>query len=162
VLTILLLLTQGPAAAGPVTADDKESLRGLGGFYLIGQFTGVQLEGLTTNNILKLARTALQKAHISIDDEPQTSHGEANLSLNVNTIKDDQLGLYLFSVQVAVFQDAQLVRPGYKIPVAAQTWTRNIEGLTTPNRTDAIELALKRCIDDFIAEYVVVNPASAR
>jgi hypothetical protein len=157
ILMAHLIFISWSAAAQSQHRDYKESLRGLEGFYLISQFTELQPEGLTTNSIIKGVKTALQEAGIPVDAEPQKTHGDANLSMTVSTIKDGQLGLYLFTVQVAVIQEAQLSRPRHRIAVSAQTWMRNIQGLTTPDRTDVIEQALKRCVDAFVADYRAVN-----
>jgi hypothetical protein len=76
----------------------------------------------------------------------------------VNTVKDSQLGLYLFVVQVTVIQKVELTRQSHAQPVAAQTWTRNIQGLTSPDRVDVIEQAVKKCVSMFVDDYWKVNP----
>ena len=154
-----LILFGLSAIAGIQRGDDKESLRGLKGVYLITQFPDQQPEGLTTNAILKSARTTLEAAAIPVDAEPEKAHGEANLSITVAPIYDSQTGLYLFTVQVALIQDAQLTRQPHPATVGAQTWSRTVQGLTSPERLDAIEQALKRCLDKFVADYRAVNPA---
>ena len=153
-----LILLGLSAVAGIKRVDDKESLRGLKGAYLITSFQDQQPQGLTTNALLKAARTTLEAAAIPVDSEPEKAHGEANLSITVAAIYDSQTGLYLFTVQVALIQDAQLTRQSHPAAVVAQTWTRTVQGLTTPERLDAIEEALKRCIDKFVADYRAVNP----
>jgi hypothetical protein len=142
-------------------SDTKESLRGLNGVFVISQFIDVQPEGLTTKRIESVAKSTLHDAGISVDAEPQKAHGEANLSITISTIKDTQLGLYLFTVEVAVTQDVKLTRQSNVSPMSAETWRRSLQGLTTPDRTDVIEQALKQCLNLFVTSYQAVNPKGA-
>jgi|SRR5665213_521576 len=139
-------------------SDTKESLRGLKGLYVVSQFIDVQPEGLTTNGIETMAKAALHDAGIPVDAEPDKLNGDANLSVTISTVKDTQLGLYLFTVEVAVTQDVQLARQAQAPPLSAQTWTKTIQGLTKPDRTDVIEQALKQCLNQFVTSYREVNP----
>jgi hypothetical protein len=139
-------------------SDTKESLRGLNGIFVISQFVDVQPEGLTTNGIETLAKATLHDAGIPVDTEPEKAHGEANLSISISTVKDTQLGLYLFTVEVAVTQDVKLSRQSKVSPMSAETWRRSLQGLTTPDRTDIIEQALKQCLNQFVTSYQAVNP----
>src|ERR1700690_2120794 len=101
-LIVFLLLTGFTAPAEIQRSDTKESLRDLNGVYVVSQFIDVQPEGLTTVGIEKMVKTALHDAGIPVDAAPQKAHGNANLSITVSTIKNTQLGLYLFTVEVAV------------------------------------------------------------
>ncbi len=151
------MLLNSSAFAGLERSDTKQSLRGLGGVWVISQLVDVQPEGLSTNDIQKMVEGAVRDAGIKVDSEPQSVHGDANLSITVNTVKDPQLGAYLFMVQVAVIQRVHLTRQTHGQPVAAQTWTRNVQGLTTPDRVDIIAQAVKQCVSAFIDDYWKVN-----
>jgi len=157
-LTVLLSLTGLNVMADIYRSDTKESLRGLNGFFVNSQFIDVQPEGLTTNGIETMVKATLHDAGIPVDAEPKKAHDEANLSITVSTIRDEQLGLYLFTVEVAVTQDVRLVRQSHSPPIAAQTWSGSIQGLTTPDRTDVIEQALKQCVNKFVVSDQAVNP----
>jgi hypothetical protein len=157
-LFLFLLLPSLTALADLQNSDTKESLRGLNGVFVISQLIDTKPEGLSTNNIQKTVEATLHAAGIQVDTKPQNAHGDANLSITVNTVKDAQLGLYLFMVQVTVIQKVQLTRQSHAQPVAAQTWTRNIQGLTSPDRVDVIEQAIKQCVNMFTDDYWKVNP----
>ncbi len=143
-------------------SDTKESLRGLGGVFVISQFIDVQPEGLTTNRIEDLIKTTLNDAGIPVDAKPIKAHGEANLSITISTIKDSQLGLYLFTVEIAVTQDVKLSRQPNVPLISAETWKGSLQGITTPDRTDVIEQGLKQCLNQFVTSYRAVNPREAR
>jgi hypothetical protein len=157
-LFLFLLLSNFTALADLQNSDTKESLRGLNGVFIICQFIDMQPVGLSTDDIQKTVEAALHDAGIQVDTKPQNAHGDANLSITVNTVKDFQLGLYLFMVQVTVIQKVQLTRQSHAQPVAAQTWTRNIQGLTSPDRVDVIEQAVNQCVGMFVDDYWKVNP----
>jgi hypothetical protein len=153
---ILALALTTVCRAEPDAAN--ESLRGLKGLYVVSQFIDLQPEGLTTNGIVTMAKTALHNAGIPVNAEPKSTNGNANLSITISTVNDTQHGLYLFTVEVAVIQDAQLTRQAQASPMPAQTWSKTIQGLTAPDGTDVIEQALKQCMDQFVTSYRAVNP----
>ncbi|HLX68724.1 MAG TPA: hypothetical protein VKV04_03765 [Verrucomicrobiae bacterium] len=161
-LMVVFLLLAGVAAnAGIERSDTKESLRGLSGVYVVSQFIDIQPEGLATNRIEKMVKTMLNGAGVPVDAEPNRANGDPNLSISVDTIKQPQLGVYVFMVEVAVTQDVQLTRRPHSAPVAARTWSKTIQGITTPDRTDVIEEALKQGVNRFIADYRAMNPGTA-
>ena len=129
--------------------------------YIITQIIDAQPEGLTTNRIESIVKSILHDGGIAVDPEPLKAHGEANLSIALNTTKSTQLGLYLFTVDVAVTEDVKLARRPSASRIHAETWRRSIQGLTTPDRTDVIEQALKQCLQHFVASYQAVNPVGA-
>ena len=157
-LIAFLLLTSLAALAELQRSDTKESLRGLSGVYVISQLIDVQPEGLTTDGINKMVKAALAKAKIAVDAEPKRDNGDANLSITVDTISQPQLGVYAFTVEVAVTQNVQLARQRNSTQAAARTWSKTIQGITTPDRIDVIEQALKQGLDRFAADYHAVNP----
>ncbi len=161
VIICLCLLSVWSSRAESQRSDTKESLRGLNGVFVVSQFIDVQPEGLTTNRINSLATSTLRDAGVAIDTEPKKAHGEANLSITISTIKSAQLGLYLFTVEVAVTQDVKLTRQSNMPPMSAETWRRSLQGLTTPDQTAVIEQGLKQCLNQFVASYQAVNPKGA-
>lgn len=154
---ILALLPPAVCRADLQRGDDKASLRGLKGVYVVSQFIDAQPEGLTTNGVETLVKTVLRDAKIPVDDQPEETNGNANLSITISTTKDAQLNLYLFTVEVALTQDVQLTRQAHTLPVSARTWSRTTQGLTPPGRTDVIEQALKQCVDQFVTGYQEAN-----
>lgn len=157
-LIVVLLLAGLTARAGIERSDSRDSLRGLKGIYVVSQFVDLQPAGMTTGSVEKSVKAELTKAGVQVDAEPKAAHADANLSITVDTIKQSQLGVYVFTVEVAVTQDVQLTRLPHAAPVAARTWSKTIQGITTPVRTDIIRQALKQQVDRFIAAYRAVNP----
>jgi hypothetical protein len=142
-------------------SDTKESLRGLTGIFVNTQFIDLTPEGLNTNQVIKFVETDLLNSGIAVYLEPKRAEGFANLSITVNAVKSEQIGAYLFMVQIAVTQTTQLTRIPNAKPVAAQTWTRNIQGLTPPERTDIILDAVKKGVNEFINDFHQMNPKTA-
>jgi hypothetical protein len=158
---ILFSLDGFTAHAGIQNADTKESLRGLNGVYVVSQVVDEHLEDLTTNDIDKLVSAQLSAAGISMDSTPKKFNGDANLSVTVDVIKQPQLDVYVFTVEVAVTQDVRLSRDAHAKWISAETWRRTLQGITSSDRTDVIQDALKKCVAMFIADYRAVNPNAA-
>ncbi|HEX4349724.1 MAG TPA: hypothetical protein VH251_05035 [Verrucomicrobiae bacterium] len=159
-LTLFLLLAGVTARADLSRGDNKESLRGLNGIYVVAQIVNQQIDGVATNDILALAKTELLNASIPVNGVPNKGNGNANLSITVAAIKQPQLGVYVFTVEVAVTQDVQLARqPGLK-GISAETWRRTTQGITVPDRIDVIQKTLKQIVDMFVADYRTVNPGT--
>ena len=155
---MILALTLPAVCRAELQRDDaKESLRGLKGLQVVSRFVDVQPDGLTTNGIEDLVKIKLHAAGIPLDAQPENTNGNASLSITISTVKDTQHDLYLFTVELAVIQDVQLTRQAQTAPLSAQTWTKTIQGLTTPDRTDVIEQALKQCVDQFVTSFQSVN-----
>ena len=77
---------------------------------------------------------------------------------SVDTLKDTQLDIYEFRVEISVAQDVTLTRESRSKWIFSETWRRTLQGLTSPDRTDIIEQAVKKCVDIFVADYRAVNP----
>ena len=158
VLTGLLLLAALAANAEIQQADTKESLRGLDGVYVVVQMVDAQPEGITTNSLMQLVTAALADAEIPTNAVPKKFNGDANLSIVVDTLKDAQLDIYEFRVEISVAQDVTLTRQTHSKWIFAETWRRTLQGVTSPDRVDIIEQAVKKCVDIFVTDYRSVNP----
>ena len=157
-LTCWLLLAALTANAEIQQADTKESLRGLDGVYVVVQMVDAQPEGITTNSLMKLVTAALAEAGIPTNAVPKKFNGDANLTIVVDTLKDTQLDIYEFRIEISVAQDVTMTRDTHSKWIFAETWRRTLQGLTSPDRTDIIEQAVKKCVDIFVADYRAVNP----
>jgi predicted Fe-Mo cluster-binding NifX family protein len=158
ILIVLQVFTGLVIKAQPLRADTRQSLRGLNGVYIVAQIVDEQPEGITTNRIETLAKSALADAGISVQAEPQRMNGDANLSITIDTIKQPQLDVYAFTVEVAVTQDVRLSRMPHADWISAETWRKSLQGINSPDRTDFIEQALKQCLKYFTTDYSSVNP----
>lgn len=157
-LAVVLLLAGLTARAMLQRSNTSASLRGLDGVYVAVQIVDEQPGNITANRVETLVKTALSNAGIPVNTAPKKLNGDANLSVTVDTIKQPQLNVYVFTVEVAVTQDVQLTRQPRSAPVSARTWSKTIQGITIPNRTDVIEQAIKQQVNRFIAAYRAVNP----
>lgn len=158
-LLIFLFLTGLTAKAGLQRSDTKESLRGLSGVYVVTQIIDEHPEGITTNHIESLVKSALADAGIPVMATPKKTNGDANLSVTVDIIYQPQLNVYAFTAEVAVTQDVQLDRSTPVKGMSAETWRRTLQGITSPDRLDIVDQALKQCMTLFVADYKAVNPA---
>src|SRR6266850_1491100 len=156
----VLLLTGLAAQAQIQRSDTKESLRGLTGVYVIVQIVDEHPEGITTNHIESLVKSALADAGITAMPSPTKANGDACLSVTVNLIHQPQLDVYPFMVEVAVTQGVQLKRTSRdKEGMSAETWRRTVQGITSQDRMDVVDQALRKCLDQFTQNYRAVNPA---
>jgi hypothetical protein len=89
---------------------------------------------------------------------PKKSNGDANLCIVVDTLKDTQIDTYEFRVEISVAQDVTMTQEAHSKWIFSETWHRTLQGLTSPDRTDVIEQAVKKCVDIFVADYCAVNP----
>src|SRR5580698_10612668 len=111
VISIIFLALMGFAAQAQLSrADFKQSLKGLNGVYVVIQIADEQPQGITVSSMGVLAKTSLADAGIPMQKEPQPENGNANLSIVIDTIKQPQLGIYAFTVEVSVTQDVRLSR----------------------------------------------------
>ena len=158
-LTAVLWLTAVAAHAQWQRSDTKESLRGLTGVYVVIQIVDEHPEGVTTNHIESLVKSALSDSGIPATPSPTKTNGDACLSVTVDIIHQPQLDVYPFMVEVAVTQSVQLKR---KVPdredMSAETWRRTIQGITSADRMDVVDQALKQCLAQFTQNYRAVNP----
>lgn len=158
-LLSILMLTSMASQAQLQRSDTKESLRGLNGVYVIVQIVDEHPEGVTTNHIESLVKSALSDAGIPMMSAPIKANGDACLSVTVDLIHQPQLNVYPFVVEVAITQDVQLKRTSRdKEGMSAETWRRTVQAITSPDRMDVVDLALKKCLEHFIQSYRAVNP----
>ena len=154
---LCFLLWLGNAHAELQKSDTKESLRGLTGVYVIAQFIDLTPDGMSSNSIVETVSASLRAAGVSVYTEPKRTEGFANLCVTVNTVKEQSTGAYIFMVQIALSQTVHMTRLPSAKPVASLTWMNTIQGLTTPDRVDIIDLAIKQGVNFFIKDFFEGN-----
>jgi hypothetical protein len=158
-LTVVLLLTALAARAQLQRSDTKESLRGLTGVYVVVQIVDEHPEGVTTNHIESLVKSALSDAGIPAMPSPTKANVDACLSVTVDLIHQPQLDVYPFTVEVAVTQSVQLKRKVQdRVDMSAETWRRTLQGITSADRMEVVDQALKQSLAQFTQSYLAVNP----
>ncbi len=87
----------------------------------------------------------------------------ATLYLNVNTIKEDGRRFQVYSVELAVHQDALLDRDKDRFVPNAVTWERAPLGFVGAriNAPQHIRQVVADLVDQFINDYLSVNPPGA-
>ena len=155
---LIFFLTGWTVLADIERTDTKESLRGLKGIYVVVQMIDAQPQDLTTNDIEATVKDALRAGGVPMDAAPKKFNGDANLSVTVDALRQPQLNVYTFTVEVAVTQDALLTRTAGLKWVGVETWRRTIQGITTPDRMDVIQQGLRQCLKAFVDDYQAVNP----
>jgi hypothetical protein len=155
---VLAVLSLCAALGSYSQTHAKESLRGLRGVFVYVHPVGKDLEagGLSTTRVQSAVEKALRQAGIIVYGEPQPADGSANLIIETSIVKHPQ-GPILYGVEVALVQDVHLTRAKEAHPFPAKTWSANMLGLTTPNRTDLILEPVMSKVDEFIGDFKEVN-----
>ncbi len=144
-------------AAPGQTVNQKKSLQGLGSVFVVVQPVNddAARDGLNQAHLQGVVESILHQADIPVAKQPEPENGLANLIVTVDTIKVQ--GAYLFTVSVGVVQAVQLTRRAEVGTVAAQTWSVDALGVTTPQRLDIIDEPLKAKVGDFVAAFKAAN-----
>jgi len=164
---LLLLLTLIPfyipdLSAQTLISSERETLRGLKGFYVL------IIDDIGLESILKTAvELKFRKAGIRVltIDELAFMPGEPYLwiivrAINTIKLKSPQISFsgFFYSVTVEFKQDVTLSRNHF-IKTSGVTWTDSILG-TTPetNAWRNIREAVSFLVDEFMNDYLAVNP----
>ena len=165
---VMLFLFTMVCASDVYTQNEIESLRGIKGIYVAieGLKPGIEEAGVRTENIQTDVELKLRLAGIKVltEEERLEELGKPFLYVNVNCEKSE-LGFhfYLYSISIELMQKIILVRelvaldferPAYY----ATTWRTRTAGLSGANKVVAIRDIVKDMVDEFINDYLSVNP----
>ena len=164
---LLVLLTLIPFYIPELLAQihvthDRETLRGLKGFYvLIEEDDGITQAGLTEKILRTYVELKLRKAGLRVltIDEMLLTLGRPHLYVSVNAIELKSRREFIYSVNVAFKQDVILFRKGSN-KTSGVTWGKNRFLGTTPetNAWRNIREAVSILVDQFMNDYLAVNP----
>ena len=159
ILAAVFMLSVLPALSFAQTPVAKESLRGLRGvsINILPIARDAEAAGLSISQIQKTVESELRSAGIPIQNEARSGQEYASLSIVVDTIRHPQ-GVYLFMVNVAIVQEAQIPRLQKQGMFPVETYSKRALGLTTSSRMNVIYEPLKEKLGDFIRDYLTVNP----
>ncbi len=159
IFTSAFMLLMLPVLAFPQISASQESLRGLRGVFInvLPIAADAQADGLSASQIQKMVESELRKAGVPIRSESQLGQEYAGLGIIIDTIKHPQ-GVYLFTVNVSVVQELQIIHPQRQGIFPVETYSKRALGLTTPSRMNVIYEPLKEKLGEFIRDYLAVNP----
>jgi hypothetical protein len=139
-------------------ARNWASLRAVKGMeVVIGKINPDALEdGLNPSLLYADVFHSLAMAEIQVltREERLRTQGCPWLYVSVETVKT-KFGSHVYSVSVAVFQDAVLLSNGISTPV--QTWEKGSFGMTRSQDLQSIREAVSDLVGLFIKDYLAVN-----
>ena len=160
---ILLLLCVFSATAATAQSEmerERQSLRGVDGFYLSLNTVGdaaVQ-DSLDFTQLHLDLRTTLQNAGLPVWPEGNVSAEDRvpYLHVHVNTVHAGR-GLYPFGVEVRFYQAVRLAHDD-AAPTVAATWATSIVGVASYDNLGIIPEAALNLLDDFVDDFHQINP----
>lgn len=160
ILTFTLLLSLCSfAAAQTFTADQKQSMKGLGGLLLVVEFTesSVEADGLRKEDLENAIAARLRSAGIRMVSSAEWSAtpGIPYLHVLVNTLKSE-LGFYSYKIDVQLNQEIVLKRDT-NISMMSTTWNRGSLGHIGVSRIHVLRNDIMGYVNQFIQDYQAVN-----
>lgn len=145
--------------------DELESLRGLKGIYVLIENLPADIEekgGLTKDQIRTDIELKLRLAGIKVvsREERSTIPGWPCLYVNINPMKR-KTELVVYAIQTELSQEVFLER-NPNIQIKAITWSRGMIGTVGEAKLSQIRTSLKDLIDEFINDYLSVNPTKGK
>ena len=154
-VTVMSLLLLTPEVFG----GPREHLRGLKGVYvdIEGLKEDMEKDGLTKLQVKTDVELRLRKAGIKVltKEELPLPKEYAVLFVNINSAKMSDS--YAFNCSLEVMQAAKLLRDP-EITGPFITWTKLDTGYTPKDNLRLIREALADQVDQFINDYLTVNP----
>jgi len=144
----------------------RNTLQGLDAMYLMVDALAPENEplGVDRNELVRQMSAKLNSVGIRILSRTgwETTHDKPVLYINVSTVKTG-LAHYVYSMNVQFFQMVSLVRDP-TIQKLAMTWrTQGYLGSVYKKRlSETIYSGMTEIMDEFIADYLSVNPERAK
>jgi Putative peptidoglycan binding domain len=137
----------------------RETLKGLPGVVVwVGDIApDIAQSGVTTQQVQTEVERQLRRAGITVfsNQDAGTPSDVAFLTVSVTTLRHTG-GLYAYTVDLAVYQAAALLRA--PAPRSLATWTVGSIALVEASDLRAIFTSVSQKVDQFIQAYRVVNP----
>jgi hypothetical protein len=160
--TIGLAIALATSHAEPsADASGRESLRGLVGMGLLIEPLNIEIEqrGLETEKLESDIRQRLQKADIKVltDRERLATPAAAMLVVRLDALHD-RIGRYFYSADLLLTQRVRLERKGVS-ELSGVTWLKlGAIDIVADDNVKHLEDQVLRKVDQFIREYLTVNP----
>lgn len=139
----------------------RTTLRGLSGVEIEIAPVSPELEdaGVTRQLLQAEVEQQVRRAGIAVfvftSQEASTRPDIAFFAISVSALSHD-LGVYAYSVDLALYQSATLLRDS--TPLSVPTWTTGSLGLVGESRLRTIVKTVSTSVDHFIQAYRAVNP----
>ncbi len=157
----LMVVILSSMAYAQSSKNDIECLRGLKGVYVLVEnlLSDIEADGLHKADIQTDVEWKLRLAGIKVlaKEEQLEEPGSPYLYINVNSKKLD-VGLYAFSISIRLKQKVFLARNLKPNVYFATTWNMDLVGTVGEQKVDNIRNFVKDNVDDFINDYLSVNP----
>jgi hypothetical protein len=140
---------------------ERESLRGLVGVEVLVDPLDSDIEelGLSTSTVQQNIQQRLQKAGVKVLTEKERLATPASglLIIRVDTTHD-RIGRYFYSTDLLLAQRVKLETPGAP-EASAVTWKKlGVVSTVADDNVKHIQDQVLRKVDQFIKDYVAVNP----
>jgi len=140
----------------------RETLKGLPGVVMwVGDIApDIAQSGVTTQQVQTEVERQLRRAGITVfsNQDARTPSDVAFLTVSVTTLRHTG-GLYVYTVDLAVYQAAALLRD--PAPRSLATWTVGSIGLVEASDLRAIFTSVSQQVEQFIKAYQAVNPRAS-
>ena len=156
---MVLLITAG-AVIAEESENAKDSLRGLTSVYVLVEDLdpGIEADGLKEAAIQIDAELKLRLAGIKVitQTEGRAGQGSPYLYINVHSMATGER--YAMTVEVELHQNVRLDRQPTSLVYGARTWRTSSLGTVGKSRLSGVRDAIKGMVDEFIKDYLSVNP----
>jgi hypothetical protein len=140
-------------------AATRETLKGIPGVMVwVGDMApDVQQSGVTQQQVQTEVERQVRRAGITVfsKQDAATPADVAFLTVSVTTLRHTG-GLYVYAIDLAVYQTAALLRD--PTPRSLATWTVGSMGLIDPSDLRAISTSVSQQVEQFIQAYRAVHP----
>ncbi|MCX6345024.1 MAG: hypothetical protein NT018_08105 [Armatimonadetes bacterium] len=157
IMIITLCAVTGAAWAARANIE-LNSLRGLGGVYLIVQAPSDEMaaDGLSKDMIKAGVNKQFEKAGIKLlSDAKDLKDNDAIFLIALSSVKS-KTGAYACSVDAQLIQITSLARDP-KVMVPATTWTNGVVAIVDKDSLTKLREKITSLVDEFIKDYQSVN-----
>ena len=161
ILCLVIVMAPWPSTWALNNETTRTTLRGLSGVEVEIAPVAPALEaaGVTRQLLQAAVEQQLRRAGIAVvvltQQEASTRPDVALFAISVSALSHE-LGVYAYSVDLALSQSATLLRDA--APLSVPTWTTGSLGLVGENRLLSLVKTVHTSVDHFIQAYRAVNP----
>ncbi len=161
VMAMIMVLTSLDLSAAELSADTRESLRGLTGVGVVIEeiSSDAQADGLSVEEIRTAVELILRSSRIRIltRSERFKTPSSPYLYVRVSALKSKVH--YSLCVQVALRQDVSLVHRPQHIIIGVQTWGVSSFGHTGRSKlSEENSLLVEPLVKEFANDFLAANP----